>query len=185
MPVEGNELYLTFDDGPHPEITPNVLELLQKFNAKATFFCVGANVEKYPHIYESILKAGHSIGNHTYNHFNGVKTKTEEYINNVKKCAQYVSSNMFRPPYGVLRRSQVKKLSNEYTIVMWNTLSGDYDQKTSEEGCWQNVKRNAKNGSIIVFHDSEKAQQNMFYALTKTLEYFSSLNFSFKSIHIN
>ena len=183
IPTLNKELFLTFDDGPHPEITPIVLGLLEKFNAKATFFCVGENVEKYPEVYQSILQQGHTVGNHTYNHFNGLKTKTETYISNIEKCAEYVSSNLFRPPYGVLKRSQIKEISTDYKIIMWNTLSADYDQNTSEEGCWENVKQNSKNGSIIVFHDSEKAKINMLFALTKTLEYFSELEFVFKKIN--
>jgi peptidoglycan/xylan/chitin deacetylase (PgdA/CDA1 family) len=185
MPSVGKELFLTFDDGPHPEITPAVLDLLKKIDAKATFFCVGENVEKYPEVYKEILRNGHSIGNHTFNHLNGIKTKTEEYIANIEQCSLSVYSKLFRPPYGMLKRSQVKQLSSNYTVVMWDTLSGDYDLKTSEEECWRNVRDHAKSGSIVVFHDSEKAKKNMFYALTKTLEYFSELGFSFSAINVS
>ena len=183
MPIIDKELYLTFDDGPHPEITNIVLDILQKYNAKATFFCVGENVEKHLDVYKKTIKLGHSVGNHTYNHFNGLKTKTKDYIKNTVKCTECVSSNLFRHPYGALKRSQIKKLSANYKIIMWDTLSGDYNKNTSQEECWQNVECNAKSGSIIVFHDSEKAKENMLFALTKTLEYFSKLGYSFSSIN--
>jgi peptidoglycan/xylan/chitin deacetylase (PgdA/CDA1 family) len=183
MPDSGKQLFLTFDDGPHPEITIHVLDLLNQYNAKATFFCVGENVKKFPLVYEMLLKAGHAVGNHTSNHLNGLKTKTEDYIASVEECRKQIDSKLFRPPYGRIKRSQLKYLSQHYSIVMWNTLSGDFDQNTSEEDCWANVKNHAKSGSIIVFHDSEKAQKNMVFALRKTLEHFSNLGYSFCAIN--
>lgn len=182
---DDNKLFLTFDDGPHPEVTPQVLAILKEYNAKATFFCVGENVLKYPKIYNDIMQNGHAVGNHTYNHLNGGKTKNEEYISNIKKCSECVSSQLFRPPYGVLTRSQINKLTNDYAIIMWDTLSGDYDKNTSPEKCFQNVVENAKSGSIVVFHDSLKAKTNMLFALSKTLKHFTDLGFYFMNITKN
>jgi peptidoglycan/xylan/chitin deacetylase (PgdA/CDA1 family) len=175
-------LYLTFDDGPVPNVTPWVLDTLKSFNVHATFFCVGDNVRKHPGIYSRIIEEGHSTGNHTYNHLNGWNTHTTDYLSNIEQCAQQVSSQLFRPPYGRLKRTQYEKLSKSYRIIMWDVLSGDYDAATSEEKCLQNVMKHTRNGSIIVFHDSIKAERNLRYALPRALEHFLKEGFVFRKL---
>ncbi|SHG69666.1 polysaccharide deacetylase family protein [Winogradskyella jejuensis] len=195
------ELYLTFDDGPTPEITPWVLDTLKQYNAKATFFCIGANIEKHPDIFESIIAEGHSVGNHTYNHPKGWKHKTRYYIQNVFKCEAVISkqststalsvteeekSKLFRPPYGKFKTKQAKQLQNlGYSIVMWDVLSFDWDAKVSEQECLNNIINSTKNGSIIVMHDSVKASRNLKAVLPKILEYYSERGFDFKLIPNN
>ncbi len=173
------KIYLTFDDGPVPEVTPWVLDLLKQNDIKATFFCVGANVEKYPEIYQRILAEGHSVGNHTHNHLNGWETNSESYFDNIENCAQFVNTRLFRPPYGRMKRSQRSYLGDRYAIVMWDVLSGDYDKGTSAEKCLDNVITNTRNGSIIVFHDSIKASQNLVYTLPRFIEYSKNEGFEF------
>ena len=175
-----NKIYLTFDDGPVPEITPWVLNLLKQENIKATFFCVGANVAKYPEIYNQIIEQGHSVGNHTYNHLNGWNTDTNKYIQNVKHCSELVSTNLFRPPYGKLKHAQSLILNSQYSIIMWDVLSGDYSKETTPEKCLKNVNDNVRNGSIILFHDSLKAQTNMQYTLPKFITFAKEKGFVFE-----
>lgn len=176
-------IYLTFDDGPHSEITPWVLDILKQFNAKATFFCVGENVEKHPEVYQRIISENHSVGNHTYNHVNGWKTKNEIYFDNVKKCSELVNSKLFRPPYGKITPSQYSHLTSHYSLIMWDVLSRDFDRNTSKEKCLKNVVKYSREGSIVLFHDSEKAKKNIYYTLPKFLEHFSKNGFSFKAIN--
>lgn len=182
------ELFLTFDDGPTPKVTEWVLNTLQQFDAKATFFCIGDNVAKYPDIFQKILEHGHVIGNHTNNHLNGWDTSTTDYLKNVVDAQKIISqqstgSNFFRPPYGRLKPKQRQTLIEKgYKIIMWSVLSFDWDKNTSEETCLSNIKKHAKQGSIIVFHDSLKAQNNLYYALPKSLEYFKKRGFVFKSL---
>jgi peptidoglycan/xylan/chitin deacetylase (PgdA/CDA1 family) len=164
------KLYLTFDDGPIPVVTPWVLDVLKTACIEATFFCVGENVQKHPEIYQRIINENHAVGNHTHHHINGWKTTLPDYIANVEKCAAYVTTNLFRPPYGRIRKAQQRKLETQYSIVMWDVLSGDYDRQTSPEQCLQNVVTHVRNGSIILFHDSLKAQQNMQYALPRFID---------------
>lgn len=177
-------LYLTFDDGPHPEATPFVLDLLKEYNAKATFFCIGKNVAQYPSIYSRIKNEGHRVGNHTMNHLNGWKTDDATYLENVIEAGKYIDSKLFRPPYGRITGFQAKSLKEggAFRIVMWTILSGDFDLKITGEQCWKNVKNKAKAGSIIVFHDSEKAMPRMMHAVKSTLKHFADAGFSFKSI---
>jgi peptidoglycan/xylan/chitin deacetylase (PgdA/CDA1 family) len=177
-------LYLSFDDGPHPEATPFVLEQLSKFNAKASFFCIGKNVQLYPKIYDAILAAGHVVGNHTQHHMNGWKNNTENYIADIQAATKAIDSNLFRPPYGKISFSQIKALrlhpSLPQQIVMWDVLSGDFDTTITGEQCAQNVIQYAGPGSIIVFHDSEKAMDRLRIALPKVLAHFSKLGYQFK-----
>lgn len=176
-------IYLTFDDGPTTEITSWVLAELRKFNAKATFFCIGKNVEQHPDLFKEVLAGGHAVGNHTYSHLNGWETKSFTYLKDVVKCSKVFQSNLFRPPYGKITRFQAKAILSNYTIVMWDVLSADFDKNCSPEKCLKNVIENAKKGSIIVFHDSLKAEKNLKYALPKVLEYFSKQGFQFKTIN--
>jgi len=178
-------IYLTFDDGPIPETTKWVLETLDNFNAKATFFCVGDNVKKHPHLFNQILAKGHVVGNHTFNHIKGWTTETNEYVNNAYKADRMINSELFRPPHGMIKKSQIKALRDEFKIIMWNVLSMDYNKKISPKQCLKNVTSNAKAGSIVVFHDSIKASRNMQFALPKTLEYFSNKGYSFNAIRLN
>ncbi len=184
-------LYLSFDDGPHPEITPWVLDVLKTHNAKATFFCVGENILKFPKAFNQILSEGHSFGNHTHNHLKGWKTPTSQYLENVleaesvieKYSAKTKRNKLFRPPYGRIKPSQIKRLQElNYKIVMWDTLSADFDERISAEECYKNVIENSKAGSIIVFHDSEKALEKLKRVLPKVLEYYSKKGFRFKGI---
>ncbi|WP_026914108.1 polysaccharide deacetylase family protein [Christiangramia portivictoriae] len=185
-----NAIYLTFDDGPIPEITPWVLDLLDDYSAKATFFCIGENVVKNPNIFQSILKNGHAVGNHTYNHLNGWKSSKAVYTQNTEKTQQAFKDNhyhpetrFFRPPYGRIKNSQASALvESGYKIVMWDVISGDYDHNLSAEKCYQNVIENAASGSTIVFHDSEKAFKNLREVLPRVLRYYSEKGFTFKSL---
>lgn len=182
IPTSEKVLYLTFDDGPIPEATPWVLDLLLEYHAKATFFCVGDNVRKHPEIFQRILSEGHAVGNHTYNHLNGWKTQTFDYLKNVQRCGQIVASPLFRPPYGALRPSQTRTLKSRYRIVMWDVLSGDYDPEITPEQCLDNVMGNIRPGSIILFHDSLKAEERMRYALPRVLEQLSREGWDFKAL---
>ncbi|MEX6626863.1 polysaccharide deacetylase family protein [Tenacibaculum salmonis] len=193
--VDKKEIYLTFDDGPIPEVTEFVLDELKKYNAKATFFCIGDNIKKNPDIFCRIIKEGHSIGNHTNNHLNGWKTDTKSYVDNVLVCENIISeisektdviknSKLFRPPYGKIKASQGKQLLKRgYKIIMWSVLSGDFDKSITKEKCLSNVVKNTKRGDIIVFHDSIKARHNLQYALPKFLEIFTKKGYQFKPIN--
>jgi peptidoglycan/xylan/chitin deacetylase (PgdA/CDA1 family) len=179
-------LYLSFDDGPHPEATPFVLEQLAKFDAKASFFCIGKNVQLYPEIYDAILTAGHVVGNHTQNHMNGWKNTTENYIANIEEATKWIDSNLFRPPYGRISFSQIKALrldpSLPQDIMMWDVLSGDFDTTITGEQCANNVIQHTGPGSIVVFHDSAKALDRLRIALPKVLAHFSKLGYQFKAL---
>ncbi len=189
-------IYLTFDDGPHPLITPKVLEILKRYDAKATFFCIGNNVKKYPETFELIKKEGHAVGSHTFNHENGWKTKTNAYIKSFNDANELIHSNLFRPPHGKLKRSELKKLktlnfSNNYKlytlnsklkIVAWTVIAYDWDHSLSHEDVYQNVIKNAGDGSIVTFHDSVKAYNNMISALPRVLEYYKNQGFVFKAL---
>ena len=182
--TQKQELYLTFDDGPTPEITPWVLEQLKFYNAKATFFCIGSNIKKYPEIFKAITDEGHAVGNHTYNHLKGWKHKTKAYLEDVSKTKTLIDSNLFRPPYGKLKNKQAKRLQQlGYKIIMWDVLSFDWDASISEEECFENIVNSAKKGSIIVMHDSVKAERNLKAVLPKVLEYYNDKRYTFKSIN--
>jgi peptidoglycan/xylan/chitin deacetylase (PgdA/CDA1 family) len=190
MPGSDPVLFLSFDDGPVPEVTPLILDILKKFNAKATFFCVGDNIQKHPELFRRIKQEGHVVGNHTFSHLNGWQTRSDVYSEDVMKCEavmkteEGIDSKLFRPPYGKLKRGQIARLRKNFTIVMWDVLSRDYDQKISGEKCFQTVTADAKPGSIVVFHDSIKAKERVLFALPKVLEHFSEKNFSFRSINL-
>ncbi len=171
-------VYFTFDDGPHPVATPFVLDQLKEYNAKATFFCIGKNVAAHPGIYQRILNEGHQVGNHTQHHLNGWKTEDETYFNDVSAASAYISSRLFRPPYGRMKASQARLLK-EYKVVMWDVLSADFDESIGPEQCLQNVIRNFSPGSIIIFHDSQKAFPRLEYALPQCLAFFAEKGYQF------
>ncbi|MBX2891523.1 MAG: polysaccharide deacetylase family protein [Saprospiraceae bacterium] len=175
-------LYLTFDDGPIPEVTPWVLDTLRPYQAKATFFCVGDNVVKHPAIFQQILEEGHAVGNHTYHHLNGWHTDAVPYLNNVRRCARVVKSRLFRPPYGRLTPRQRMSLVRHFRIIMWDVLSGDYDVHISPQQCLQNVLDHAQPGSIVLMHDSLKAQRNVRFALPAVLEHYAREGYRFEKI---
>jgi len=177
-----NELFLTFDDGPTPEITPWVLSLLKEFNAKATFFCIGKNVLKHPELFNLIIKEGHSVGNHSYSHIKGLLTSNKMYVQNVKKAARVIDSNLFRPPFGRIRPKQIAQLKQDFKIIMWDVFSRDYNRKLDKDKCLNNVIDITESGSIIVFHDTVKAEKNLKYVLPKVLKYFSEQGFVFNPI---
>lgn len=174
-------LYLTFDDGPHPQITPWVLQQLQVYNAKATFFCVGENVQKFPEIYAQILAGQHAVGNHTMQHIKGWKVSKQAYLDNIQQASSYIKSNLFRPPYGQIKWSQVKALSKHYKVVMWSLLSRDYDQQLTISESLTAMKL-ASAGDIIVFHDSEKAFEQLKQLLPPLLAYYQEQGFEMKAL---
>jgi peptidoglycan/xylan/chitin deacetylase (PgdA/CDA1 family) len=178
-------LYLTFDDGPHPVATPFVLEQLGKYGARATFFCIGKNVEEYPQLYGKVLVDGHRTGNHTQNHLNGWKTDDTTYVDNVRSAAQHIDTSLFRPPYGRIRFRQaalLKRAPFYYKVIMWDVLSADFDRRLSAAQCADRVIRYGRPGSIVVFHDSEKAFERLREALPVVLDHFSRLGYRFESI---
>ncbi len=198
-PNKGKRIYLTFDDGPISRVTPWVLQQLKVYEAKATFFCIGDNIRKHPEVFTRIISEGHAVGNHTYSHLNGWKTGTKEYVANTEKAQEILEQHMhskentseqkaiknvlFRPPYGRINSAQVKILEQKgYKIVMWDILSMDYNPGISPEKCTLNVTDNARSGSIIIFHDSLKAERNLKFALPKVLEHFSSQGYSFDKL---
>ena len=172
-------IYLTFDDGPIPELTPWVLDVLKKYGVNATFFCVGDNIIKHPELFQRIITEGHQVGNHTFNHLKGWQVKNAVYSENIEKCQKLTKTNLFRPPYGRIKKSQYKLLVENYKVVFWDVLSYDYDKLTSPKKCLDNSIRYTRNGSIIVFHDNIKAQKNLKYALPHYIEHFLKLNYKF------
>ncbi len=182
MPSLDKCLYLTFDDGPRPDTTAIILDMLKQYDAKATFFCVGENVVNYPDSYQKILDEGHAVGNHAYNHLKGWETETKKYVNNVIKCGEVVNSALFRPPYGKMKRSQQKALRTDYNIIMWTVLSRDYDTSIDQETCLEKTRKFTRQGAIIVFHDHEKTIEKLKYVLPKYLEWAVKEGYTFRAM---
>lgn len=190
LPKQANKtVYLTFDDGPIPDVTPWVLSVLKEHNIKATFFCIGDNIRKHPHLIAQITQEGHSVGNHTFHHLNGWKTPSDTYINNILQCEQEIEKHhpitkkIFRPPYGRITPKQVNRLKQlGYTIIMWDILSYDFDKNTSETACYNHVVKNVRTGSIIVFHDSLKAEKNLRHALPQVIDTLIERGYTFEKL---
>ena len=190
IPNNQNKIFLTFDDGPTPEITPWVLDILKKNNAKATFFCIGKNIQKHPELFQRIISEGHSVGNHTHNHILGWKTSTKNYLKNIGQCQIEIvkekvgESKIFRPPYGKLTPSQSKSVRKlGYKIIMWDILSADFDATISPEECFENCTNKVESGSIIVFHDSVKAFKNLQHTLPKAIDFYKEKGLEFDVIY--
>jgi peptidoglycan/xylan/chitin deacetylase (PgdA/CDA1 family) len=182
IPVKEKKIYLTFDDGPDQEITPKVLDILDTYKCKATFFCTGSKVQKNPDLIPEILAMGHSIGNHSYSHLNGSKTSTVLYLADVAECTEILSTKLFRPPYGRLTSQQTKELKKNYHIIMWSVLPGDFDERLSKQTCLKRAIKFTRKGSIIVFHDNKKGQDNMLYTLPRFIEHFRDSGYTFESV---
>jgi len=187
IPNASKTVYLTFDDGPTPEVTEWVLDILAQHYIKATFFCIGNNIEKHPDIFRKLIEGGHTVANHTFNHLNGWNTDNEKYFENIEACENVMqgsnTARLFRPPYGKISRSQKKEvLMRGYRIIMWDVLSADFDRFISPEKCSQNVIRNTTDGSVIIFHDSIKAQENLRHALPKAIGILKEKGFTFAAI---
>lgn len=190
IPSSTPTLFLTFDDGPIPEVTEFVLETLKKYEAKATFFCVGDNIRKHPHIFKMVLDGGHSVGNHTFNHLKGWQTPDEKYIENIAKCSSFINEfsngtvkdTLFRPPYGRISKSQIRLLLPSYKIIMWDVLTCDYNPSLSVDSCLRNSIKHTKNGSVVVFHDSVKSIQKLKTLLPSYIEHFKEKGYKFEAI---
>ena len=182
LPNSRKEIYLTFDDGPIPGVTPAVLDLLRKEGIKATFFCVGENVFKYPEVYQQVLDEGHAVGNHTYNHYNGLKKRKTKYLSNIEKAGELIESNLFRPPYGFMRWSQYHTLKKQYKIIMWDVISCDYKRSLSKEQVVANVLDYIRPGSIVTFHDHKKTYENIMYALPRVIKELKTQGYTFNKI---
>jgi peptidoglycan/xylan/chitin deacetylase (PgdA/CDA1 family) len=197
IPTDKKELFLTFDDGPVPGPTEFVLDTLKQYSIKATFFCIGDNVRKHPDVFKRIVDEGHAVGNHTFNHLKGWSTSLDKYVENINRCEQefsifnppagragfQFSIKLFRPPYGRITKSQIRVLK-DYKIIMWDVLTADYQRSVSPQSCLHNSIAASRPGSIIVFHDSVKAERNLTYALPRFIEYFLKVGYSFNSIKI-
>jgi peptidoglycan/xylan/chitin deacetylase (PgdA/CDA1 family) len=181
-PSEGKSLYVTFDDGPDPETTPLILDMLHSFGVKATFFCVGENVSKHPETFRSMLDAGHAVGNHAYNHLKGWETDTKAYVENVQKCAELVNSRLFRPPYGKMKPSQQRILRKQYQLIMWTVLSRDYDPKIDAISCLENSWKYTRPGAIVLFHDHKKTIDKLKIVLPEYLKRAKESGYIFQAI---
>ncbi len=175
-------VYLTFDDGPTPKVTHWVLDKLDEYKAKGTFFCLGRNVDAHPEIFSEIVKRGHSVGNHTYSHMKGYSASTSKYLDDIHMADELIKSKLFRPPYGRILRSQVKAILPEFKIILWEVLSVDYNRKISGDTVSKNVINNVRPGSIVVFHDSDKARKNLYHALPEVLKYLQENGYEMKAI---
>jgi len=182
---DSNKIYITFDDGPIPIVTDFVINTLKMYQASATFFCIGDNIRKHPEVFQRLKDEGHSIGNHTYNHLRGWDTDNDIYLNNIKKCHSLVQSDLLRPPYGRIKNSQISRVREAFPdmqIIMWDVLSGDFDQKLSPEKCLQNVIKHTRPGAIIVFHDSLKAFDRLEYVLPRALKFWKEKGYVFEKL---
>ena len=164
-------IYLTFDDGPNSRVTPLVLDILDRYEVKATFFCVGENVSRFPDVFDEVKRRGHTVGNHTFNHLKGFEYATDYYVRNVEKANGYIKSDLFRPPHGQIKPSQIKALKDDYRIIMWDFITYDYDKRVEPEKIIAEVKKRSRNGSIVVFHDSLKAEKNVLQVLPEALRF--------------
>lgn len=182
IPNAKAEIFLTFDDGPTPELTPSILEILKFHGAKATFFCVGENVLRYPELFNQILNEGHGVGNHTFNHLNAWETDRDVYVKNVDKATKLIPSKLFRPPYGKITPKLIKRLKANHSLFMWTVLSGDFDADVNPEQCFKNATAKVKVGDILVFHDNVKAKKNVLEALPKTLTHFNNLGIKVRAL---
>lgn len=182
MPDADKKLYLTFDDGPDKTVTPLLLDILDQFKAKATFFCVGKKVEKFPELIKQIKDAGHSVGNHTYSHLKGKNVSTESFLENISACNNLLLTRLFRPPFGSIKRNQIKQLKDQYKIYMWSVLPGDFDQNISKEKCLHRSIKYTSDGTIIVYHDNEKTKEKVLYTIPKYIEHFQKLGYTFEAL---
>lgn len=182
IPTDEKCVYLTFDDGPIPQVTPWVLDTLAGYGVKATFFCTGDNAARNKDIFDSIIAQGHRVGNHTMNHIQGIKVDTPRYLANIERADEHIHSPLFRPPHGFMRPSQLAAIKDKYTTVMWDVVTRDYSRKLNGEQVLNNVKRYVRNGSIIVFHDSIKAEKNMCYAMPRAIEWLLENGYSFRTL---
>ena len=182
IPTDEKCVYLTFDDGPIPQVTPWVLDTLAGYGVKATFFCTGDNAARNKDIFDSIIAQGHRVGNHTMNHIQGIKVDTPRYLANIERADEHIHSPLFRPPHGFMRPSQLAAIKDKYTTVMWDVVTRDYSRKLNGEQVLNNVKRYVRNGSIIVFHDSIKAEKNMRYAMPRAIEWLLENGYSFRTL---
>lgn len=183
-PENEGKIFLTFDDGPTPSVTEFILDTLDKYNAKATFFCLGKNVEQYPYLYDMMVERGHKVANHSYSHLKGWRSDTGRYVEDIDLANTFVNSNLYRPPYGRIKPSQARRLTERYNIIMWEVLSRDYNQWLTPQKCYRNVVDNVRSGSIVVFHDSKKAFPNMSGSLEMVLKELSSRGYTFESIDL-
>lgn len=182
---DSNKIYITFDDGPIPIVTDFVINTLKMYEASATFFCIGDNIRKHPDVFKRLKDEGHRVGNHTFNHLRGWATDDREYLQNVARCQDLVQSNLLRPPYGRIKKSQISLIKDAYpdmNIIMWDVLSGDFDQKLSPEKCLENVIKHTRPGAIIVFHDSLKAFERLEYVLPRALKFWKSKGYIFEKL---
>ena len=191
IPTNDKDIYLTFDDGPIPNLTEYVLDILDDFEVKATFFCVGDNIAKYPFICKKVIEKGHVVGNHTFNHVKGWATKNNNYLNNIEKCYEHIikyqkyrSKPLFRPPYGQITRSQIKRLKDNYKIIMWDILAYDFNNTHSPSKSLNRMVRRTRPGSIVVFHDNYKAETKLKYMLPRFLKHFTEKGFKFKILDV-
>lgn len=175
-------VYLTFDDGPVPEVTPEVLAVLDQFGVKATFFCVGDNVRKYPELFQEVIEKGHHVGNHTFNHIKGFSWNVKDYLANVAAASYLIDSKLVRPPHGQLTPALYRALSKQYQVVMWDLITRDYNRAFTPERILRNVQKYVRNGSIIVFHDSLKAKENVLTALPKTIRFLQQQGYQFQTL---